>query len=88
MADFMIELKGTPEEITAMLGVASRIDGAVAYKKKRMNDGLYRVWYRGKGTPNDLVAAIRRRAGLAKPKAPRKVQAKKVKAEAVNDVSE
>ena len=73
MADFMIELKGTPEEITKMLGVASRIDGAKAYKKKRMNDGLYRVWYRGKGTPNDLVAAIKRKAGLTKAKRARKV---------------
>lgn len=71
MPDFMIELKGTPEEITAMLAVASRIDGAVAYKKKPLNDGLYRVWYRGKGTPNDLVAAIKRKAGLTKPKAKR-----------------
>lgn len=75
MPDFMIELKGTPEEITAMLGVASRIDGATAYKKKRINDGLYRVWYRGKGTPNDLVAAIKRKAGLTKAKRARKAKA-------------
>ncbi len=85
MVDFMLELEGTPEEITKMLAVASRIDGAKAYKKKRMNDGLYRVWYRGKGTPNDLVAAIKRKAGLTKPKAARKAPAKKVKVEAVSD---
>ncbi len=84
MPDFMLELEGTPEEITAMLGVASRIDGAVAYKKKRMNDGLYRVWYRGKGTPNDLVAAIKRRAGLAKPKS-KPTRTKKAKVEAMSD---
>jgi hypothetical protein len=79
--DFMIELEGTPEDVQAMLNVASRIEGAVAYKKERLTSGLYRVWYRGKGTPNDLVAAIKKRAGIGQPK--RKPRLRKVISEAV-----
>ena len=80
MNDFMIELSGTPEDVQAMLNVASYIDGAKAYKKRRIHPGLCYVFYRGKGTPNDLVLAIKRKAGLikSKPKSkPRRVIAPK-----------
>lgn len=66
MADFMIELRGTPDEIQEMLNKASRIEGVTAYRKKRISEDVYYVWYRGKGAPNDLIAAIKREAGLVK----------------------
>lgn len=71
--DYMIELSGTPEDVQAMLNVASKTEPG-CYKKKRVNPGLCRVWYRGDniGQPNDLVAAIKRAAGLVKSR-PRKV---------------
>ena len=72
MADFMIDLEGTPDDVQAMVDKGSRIDGAVAYKKQWINPGLCRIWYRGKrNAPHDLVAAIKRKAGLVKPKAKR-----------------
>jgi hypothetical protein len=89
MADFMIELKGTPEDVQAMVNQGSRIDGAVAYKKKWINPGLCRVWYRGKRTaPNDLVAAIKRKAGLTKSKAkPKATRARKAIEVSADDAS-
>lgn len=68
MADFMLELKGTPDDVLKMRNVASRIEGATAYRERRINDGLYYVWYRSTEAPNDLLAAIKRKAGLTKPK--------------------
>ena len=75
MADFMLPLKGTPEDVLAMRNVASRIEGATAYREKRISDGEYHVWYRSTEAPNDLLAAIKRKAGLTKPKRTRKAKA-------------
>lgn len=63
----MIELFGTPDEITAMLNVASRVEPRI-FKKRRVDAGHYILWYRAKEPPNDLVMAIRKRAGLLKPR--------------------
>lgn len=68
MTDFKIELQGTPDEVQEMLNKASRIEGATAYKKKKIGPDHYQVWYRGKGAPNDLIAAIKKAAGLTKSK--------------------
>lgn len=68
MADFMLPLIGTPDEVQAMRNVASRIEGATAYREKRITDGEYHVWYRSTEAPNDLLAAIKRKAGLTKRK--------------------
>lgn len=73
MADFALDLIGTPEDVLKMRNVASRIPGATAYREKRVNDGHYIVWYRSTDAPNDLLAAIKRKAGLVKSK-PRKVK--------------
>lgn len=66
--EYMIELEGTPEEIKAMLSVASKVEPGI-FRKRRINPGLCRLWYRGEQANNDLVAAIKRKAGLNKPKA-------------------
>lgn len=83
MADFYLDLEGTPDDVLAMRNVASRIDGATAYREKRFSDGHYRVWYRSTEAPNDLMAAIKRKAGLAK----RRSRARKSEPKAVDDAS-
>ena len=69
-----LELIGTPEDVQAMLNAASRVEPRI-FKKKRINPGHYVLWYRAKEPPNDLVAAIKRRAGLT---TKRKSRARKV----------
>ena len=76
MADFSIELTGTPDDVQAMRNVASRIDGAKAYREKKITDGHYIVWYRASEAPNDLLAAIKRKAGLTKSKPRSKARSK------------
>lgn len=73
----MIEIFGTPEEIQKMLNAGSPTERRF-YKKEPVSPGHYRLWYRSErsnelGPPNDLVAAIKRNAGLTvrKPKAKR-----------------
>lgn len=82
MADFVLDLQGTPDDVLKMRNVASRIEGATAYREKRINDGHYQVWYRSTDAPNDLLTAIKRKAGLAKAKS--KSRTRKSKTETAN----
>ena len=57
----MIELTGTPDEVKAMLDVASKVEPAI-FRKQRVNPGHVKLWYRGERADNDLVAAIKKKA--------------------------
>ena len=82
MPDFMIELTGTHDEVQAMLNVASKVEPG-CYKKKWVTPGQCNVWVRGDevGPPNDLVAKIKREAGLKRASAPKSKEAEEPKAE-------
>lgn len=58
-----IELTGTPDDVQAMLNAASKVEPTI-HRKQKLSPGHYRLWYTAKSPPNDLVAAIKRRAGL------------------------
>jgi hypothetical protein len=83
MPEYSITIKDTPENVQKMLNAASKIeplhDGNKRgfFKKKRLSPGEVVLWYRvpsGENVPNDLMTAIKKRAGLMKPKPPRKVK--------------
>jgi hypothetical protein len=76
MAEFSILYEDTPENVQKFLNAASKIEPLRDnnkrgfFKKKRHSPGRVELWYRvpsGENAPNDLVTAIKRRAGLIKP---------------------
>ena len=79
-----VELIGKPEDVQAMLNAASRVEPRI-FKKKRINPGHYILWFRAKEPPNDLLAAIKRRAGLTKRRSTRKSAPKVSEGDNAND---
>lgn len=65
--DHRLELTGTPDEVQAMLNVASKVEPGI-YKKKRNTPGSVTLWYRGDAAPSDLATAIKKRAAPKKAK--------------------
>lgn len=71
MPEYSITIEGTPEEVQALLNVGSKVEPRFC-RKKRISPGKVVLWYKvpeGENAPNDLLAAMKRRAGLTKPKA-------------------
>ena len=75
MIDGQITITGTPEDVLAMVGAASKVDSRF-YRKDKISDVQYVLWYRAAADQvpdtTDLLAAIRKAAGLRDPRPPKK----------------
>jgi len=66
MPELMVELKGTPRDVQAMIDVSHKA-GAKTTRKQRVADNFYRLWFEGEpGDEGDFMRALKRRAGLVK----------------------
>jgi hypothetical protein len=75
MIEGQISITGTPDEVQAMVGAASKVDSRF-YRKDKISDSQYVLWYRAAAdeAPNstDLLAAIRKAAGVKEARPPKK----------------